>query len=52
MSYLEEKNNAEIAEQLNISIRTVEHHLYLGLKELRTRLNSKDKKSLFFMLFL
>lgn len=51
MSYLEEKKNAEIAEELQISIRTVEHQLYLGLKTLRGRLNQKGKKRLFFMLF-
>lgn len=44
MAYFEEKDNEEIAETLNISIRTVEHHLYLGLKTLRFRLINKDKK--------
>jgi len=52
MSYFEDKKNAEIAEILNISIRTVEHQLYLGLKMLRERLTAKGKKRLFFMLFL
>lgn len=44
LSYLEEKSNLEIAEMLDISIRTVEHHLYLGLKSLRSILleNNKD----------
>lgn len=51
MSYFEEKKNAEIAEILNISIRTVEHHLYLGLKTLKDRLTAKNKKDLFFLFF-
>lgn len=51
LSYLEEKKNAEIAELLNISIRTVEHHLYLALRTLRERLSSKDKKDLFLLFF-
>ena len=51
MSYFEEKKNAEIAETLNISIRTVEHHLYLGIKTLRERLTAKNKKDLFFLFF-
>ena len=33
-----DKKNKEIAEQLGISIRTVEVHLYKALKALRTRL--------------
>lgn len=51
MSYLEEMKNAEIAEKLNISIRTVEHHLYLGLKTLRERMTRNGKKDLFFLFF-
>ena len=51
MAYFEEKKNAEIAENLDISIRTVEHQLYLGLKTLRVRFMSDDKKSLFFLFF-
>ena len=51
MAYFEEKRNAEIAEILNISIRTVEHQLYLGLKTLRSRLTADGKKSLFFLFF-
>jgi RNA polymerase sigma factor, sigma-70 family/RNA polymerase sigma-70 factor, Bacteroides expansion family 1 len=51
MAYFEEKKNAEIAEILDISIRTVEHHLYLGLKTLRTQCMDKRKKSLFFLFF-
>jgi len=51
MAYFEEKRNAEIAETLTISIRTVEHQLYLGLKTLRERLTAQGKKRLFFLLF-
>lgn len=51
MAYFEDKKNAEIAEMLEISIRTVEHQLYLGLKTLRERLTNKGKRVLFFMLF-
>ncbi len=51
MSYLEEMGNKEIAEKLNISIRTVEHLLYLGLRTLRERITSDGKKSLFFLFF-
>ena len=38
LSYQYDKKNKEIAEQLGISIRTVEVHLYKALKALRTRL--------------
>lgn len=38
LSYQHDKKNKEIAEQLGISIRTVEVHLYKALKTLRTRL--------------
>lgn len=51
MAYFEERKNAEIAEILDISIRTVEHQLYLGLKTLRTRFMSDGKKKLFFLFF-
>ncbi|MDR2921704.1 MAG: RNA polymerase sigma-70 factor [Tannerella sp.] len=50
MAYLEDKKNAEIAEELNLSIRTVEHQLYLGLRTLRERLTGEEKKRLFFMI--
>lgn len=52
MSYIEEKKNQEIAELLNLSIRTVEHQLYLGLRMLRDRLTSRGKRNLFFLLFI
>lgn len=51
MAYFEEKKNAEIAAILNISIRTVEHQLYLGLRTLRNQLTTDGKKKLFFLLF-
>ena len=38
LSYQHDKKNKEIAEQLGISISTVEVHLYKALKTLRTRL--------------
>ena len=38
LSYQHDKKNKEIAEQLGISIRTVEVHLYKALKTLRKRL--------------
>lgn len=44
MAYIQEMKNADIAEKLDISIRTVEHQLYLGLKTLRERLNFSDIK--------
>lgn len=52
MSYLEEMKNAEIANYLGVSIRTVEHHLYLGLRTLRERMTKNGKKDLFFLFFL
>ncbi len=44
MAYFEEKKSAEIAGLLNLSIRTVEHQLYLALKTLRARLQKKQQK--------
>ncbi len=41
LSYFEDKKSIEIAELMNLSIRTVEHQLYLGLKTLRERLRRK-----------
>lgn len=49
MAYFEGRKNAEIAEILNISIRTVEHQLYLGLKTLRGRMTISSKNKLFFL---
>lgn len=39
LSYLHEMKNKEIADVLNISLRTVEAHMYKALKILRSRLN-------------
>jgi RNA polymerase sigma-70 factor (ECF subfamily) len=38
LAYFDGKKSTEIAELLTLSIRTVEHQLYLGLKTLRIRL--------------
>jgi RNA polymerase sigma-70 factor (ECF subfamily) len=40
LSRMDGYNNAEIAEKLNLSKRTVEHHLYLALKTLKKSLAS------------
>lgn len=45
MSRIEGKSSAEIAEDLNLSKRTVEHHIYLALNELK-------KYLLFFLFFI
>ena len=42
LAYLEEKKNVEIAEQLNISVRTVEAHIFKALKILRNVLKEKQ----------
>lgn len=47
MSRFEEMTHTEIAEKLNISVRTVEHQIYLTLKELK-----KTFLFLFFMHFI
>ncbi|MDR3267612.1 MAG: RNA polymerase sigma-70 factor [Tannerella sp.] len=41
LSYLEDMNSSDIAELLHLSIRTVEHQLYLGIKTLREKLRNK-----------
>ncbi len=51
LAYFEEKKNAEIAEILELSIRTVEHQLYLGLKTLRDKLQPKKKNTQKFFIF-
>jgi len=38
LAYNEGKKSAEIAKIFNLSVRTVEHQLYLGLKNLRKKL--------------
>ena len=47
MSRFENMSNNEIAEKLNISVRTVEHHIYLTLLEMK-----KISFLFFFALFL
>lgn len=39
-AYLDEQKNLNIAQELNISVKTVETHLYKALKYLREHLNS------------
>lgn len=51
LAYFEEKKNAEIAEFLNLSIRTVEHQLYLGLKTLRERIKKEKRNGRKFFIF-
>ena len=41
LAYLEEKKHIDIAEQLNISVRTVEAHIFKALKILRNVLKEK-----------
>ena len=50
MSYLHDMKNKEIAELLNISIKTVEVHIYKALRFLRSRLDSLTFIFLFFYL--
>lgn len=42
LSYVEELSNKEIAERLGISLSTVENHMYLALKQLRSILSSQQ----------
>ena len=41
LSYQHDRKNKEVAEQLGISIRTVEVHLYKALKSLRQKLRHR-----------
>jgi RNA polymerase sigma-70 factor (ECF subfamily) len=38
MSYIDNLSNKEISERLGIALSTVENHMYLALKQLRTSL--------------
>ncbi len=40
LSYLKDMKNSEIAQMMNVSVRTVEAHIYKALKSLRMRLGS------------
>ncbi|MBB4036195.1 RNA polymerase sigma-70 factor (ECF subfamily) [Dysgonomonas hofstadii] len=51
LAYFEDKKNAEIAIILGLSVRTVEHQLYLGLKTLRDKLQPKRKNKRKFFIF-
>lgn len=51
LAYFDDKKNAEIAEDLGLSIRTVEHQLYLGLKTLREKLQPPRKRKQKFFIF-
>lgn len=46
LSYLKDMKNSEIALMMNVSVRTVEAHIYKALKSLRARLGT------FFMFFI
>lgn len=50
MSYIDEYSNKDIAEKLNLSVRTVESHIYMALKQLRKLLKSEKLILLFFSL--
>lgn len=50
LSRFDELTNKEIAEQLNISVRTVENHISKALKYLRPRLDATLSLILFFYL--
>lgn len=52
LSYLHEMKNKEIADILNVSIRTVEAHMYKALKSLRTQLKDLWIPFLLYFLFL
>ena len=52
LSYLGELSNKEIAQQLGISVSTVENHIHSALKQLRIKLGAYKTVLLFFVLFL
>ena len=51
LSYLDDLSNKQIAEQLGISVRTVESHLYAALKQLRLSLSTPQAILLFSLIF-
>ena len=52
LSYLGELSNKEIAQQLGISVSTVENHIHSALIQLRIKLGAYKTVLLFFVLFL
>ncbi len=46
LSYIEDHTTKEISEKLGISTSTVENHIHLALKQLRSRLNLNDLYSI------
>ena len=51
LSYIEDLSNREIGEQLGISPRTVENHMYAALKQLRRKLSKEQLLLLLSLLF-
>ena len=45
LSYLHDMKNKEIAQAMNISVRTVDAHIYNALKQLRAKLQLADINS-------
>ncbi len=45
------KKSVEIANQLNLSVRTVENQLYRAMKYLKEKLNTTDKRNLLLLAF-
>ena len=52
MSYLQGFSHREISEQLGIAQSTVENHIYLALKALRSKLSRSELLMLMFFLFI
>lgn len=52
LSYIEDLSNREISEQLGISTRTVENHMYSALKQLRRKLSTEQLLLLLSLLFM
>ena len=52
MSYINDMHNDDIARVLNLSVRTVEHHIYRALRALRKKLSGGKFFSIFVFCFL